>query len=155
MAALTALLLASACGGSSDTVAPTATSTPTTAEITPTTAEIAAVVPEASSAPSSTAEPAATSETASPELDQAFVAAVRDVIATEWAGWSDGVILGECLAANASLIGAPAKQGVIDYGLEKVYDNISRTDSSSLGTVWDDCETVSYTHLTLPPILLV
>ena len=144
MAALAALLLASACGGSSDTVAPTATSTPTTAEI-------VAVAPEASSAPSSTAEPAAISETASPELDQEFVAAVRDFIATEWAGWSDGVILGECLAANASLIGAPAKQGVIDYGLEKVYDNISRTDSSSLGTVWDDCETVpTSTSVELP-----
>jgi D-alanyl-D-alanine carboxypeptidase len=40
------------------------------------------------------------------------------------------------------LIGAPAKQGVIDYGLEKVYDTISHSDSNSLSVVWDDCETV-------------
>ena len=135
-AALVALLLASACGGSSDTVAPTVTATPTTAEVTTTAA------PESPSAPSPTAGPDPLSETASHELDQAFVAAVKDFIATEWADWPDGMILGECLAANASLIGAPAKQGVIDHGLEKVYDNISQTDSSSLGTVWNDCETV-------------
>ena len=83
---------------------------------------------------------AAVAESPTPELDQAFAAAVADFITTSWAGWSDGVLLGECLAANASLIGGPAKQGVIDYGLNEVYDQISPTDSYSLGVVWDDCE---------------
>ena len=144
VAALAALLLASACGGTSDTVAPTAMAMPTTAEI-------ASAAPETPSAPSSTAEPAEISETASSELDQAFVAAVRDFVATEWAGWSDGVILGECLAANASLIGAPAKQGVIEYGLEDVYNHVSRTDSYTLGIVWDTCEQDGGTTATTLP----
>jgi hypothetical protein len=83
---------------------------------------------------------AAVAESTTPELDQAFAAAVADFVTTSWAGWSDGVLLGECLAANASQIGGPAKQGVIDYGLNEVYDQISPTDSYSLGVVWDDCE---------------
>ena len=118
---MTFLLVVSGCGGSSDTTT---------------------VAPETPSTPSPTAEPAASSETASSELDQAFVLAVKDFIATEWVGWPNGVILGECLATNASAIGDPAKQGVIDYGLEKVYDNISQFDSNSLSVIWNGCETV-------------
>ena len=76
-------------------------------------------------------------------LDQAFAIAVKEYIATNWASWTPGEQLGECLAANASLIADPAKQGVIDYGLEQVYDHISQTDSHSLSTVWSDCETVT------------
>jgi len=141
--AVTFLLVVSGCGGNSDTttVAPAATQAPTTTAALATTV-IPTTAPETPSTPSPTAEPAASSETASSELDQAFVLAVKDFIATEWVGWPDGVILGECLATNASAIGDPAKQGVIDYGLEKVYDNISQFDSNSLSVVWDSCKTV-------------
>ena len=82
----------------------------------------------------------AVAEPLTPELDQAFAAAVADFIATSWAGWSDGQSLGDCLVENAAAIDAPAKQGVIDYGLEEVYSHISRTDSYTLGVVWDHCE---------------
>jgi len=61
-------------------------------------------------------------------------------VATNWAGWSEGESLAECLAANASDIGDHAKQGVIDYGLDDVYDQLSRADSYSLGIVWDRCQ---------------
>ena len=108
-----------------------------------------AATPTTTAAPSITAAPTTTPSTTTvasvstnPELDQAFAKAVEDFIATDWGGWPDGVILGECLAANASLISDPAKQGVIDYGLEQVWDFISQTDGSSLNVVWGDCETV-------------
>ena len=122
------LLVASACGGSSNTTAPTATVQPSVSSET---------------SPTATVQPSVSSETFSSELDQLFAVAVRDFVASEWGGWSDGAILGECLASNASAVSAPAKQGVIDYGLEKVYDNISQYDGSSLSAVWDDCETVT------------
>jgi murein DD-endopeptidase MepM/ murein hydrolase activator NlpD len=94
---------------------------------------------------------AAVAESTTPELDQAFADAVADFVTTSWAGWSDGVLLGECLAANASQIGGPAKQGVIDYGLEDVYNHISRTDSYTLGIVWNTCEQDGGTTATTLP----
>ena len=108
-----------------------------------------AATPTTTAAPTITAAPTTTPSTTTvapvstnPELDQAFANAVEDFIVTDWGGWPDGVILGECLAANASLISDPAKQGVIEYGLEQVWDHISQTAGSSLNVVWDDCETV-------------
>ena len=100
----------------------------------------AASANEESDLPEESDDLATVAETSNPELDKAFSTAVEDFIDTTWAGWSDGVLLGNCLAANASQISSPAKQGVIDYGLDEVYDHISQTASYSLGMVWDDCE---------------
>jgi hypothetical protein len=119
--ALTFLLVVSGCSGSSDTATPATTVAPTTT---------------ATVAPTSTVA----SLSVDPQLDLAFAIAVEDFIATNWAGWSEGESLGRCLAANAADIDAPAKQGVIDYGLDEVYAHISRTDGYSLGSVWGYCE---------------
>ena len=140
---LTVALLSVSCGGSEKSAVPTTTAvatttTPVTSDATTTTAAPANTATTTTTPTTSTVAAASTD----PALDQAFAAAVREYIATNWAGWADGVILGECLAANASDIDGPAKQGVIDFGLDEVFDHISQTDGSSLNTVWDNCETV-------------
>ena len=140
---LTVALLSVSCGGSEKSAVPTTTvvattTTPVTSDATTTTAAPANTATTTTTPTTSTVAAASTD----PALDQAFAAAVREYIATNWAGWADGVILGECLAANASDIDGPAKQGVIDFGLDEVFDHISQTDGSSLNTVWDNCETV-------------
>ena len=157
---LTVALLSVSCGGSEKSAVPTTTAvatttTPVTSDATTTTAAPANTATTTTTPAPSTVAPANTATTTTtpttstvaaastdPALDQAFAAAVREYIATNWAGWADGVILGECLAANASDIDGPAKQGVIDFGLDEVFDHISQTDGSSLNTVWDNCETV-------------
>ena len=141
---LTVALLSVACGGSEkpavpSTTAVAATTTPVTSDATTTTAAPAnTATTTATPAPSTVAI-----VSTDPALDQAFSVAVREYIATNWAGWADGVILGECLAANASDIDGPAKQGVIDFGLDEVFDHISQTDGFNLNTVWNDCETLA------------
>ena len=136
---VTLVLLASACGGGSEVAAPATTTTAAPAATVPRT-----TAPTTTVAPTTTATAAPTSTVASlsvdPQLDLAFAIAVEEFIATNWAGWSEGESLGRCLAANAADIDAPAKQGVIDYGLDEVYAHISQTDGYSLGSVWGYCE---------------
>ena len=141
---LTVALLSVSCGGSEKSAVPTTTvvattTTPVTSDATTTTAAPANTATTTTTPTTSTVAAASTD----PALDQAFAAAVREYIATNWAGWADGVILGECLATNASDIDGPAKQGVIDFGLDDVFDHISQTDGFNLNTVWNDCETLA------------
>ena len=150
VAPLVALTLVTACSNAPEATVPTSTIAPpttatapptTTGTVTTTAASVTTTLPTTTTftgTPSSSTAPKAPENT---ELDQAFGVAVEEYIATNWAGWSEGQSLGDCLVENASAIDTPAKQGVIDYGLEEVYSHISRTDSYTLGVVWDDCET--------------
>ena len=74
------------------------------------------------------------------ELDQRFSDAVEKYV-KQYPRWALGEKLGPCLIKNAGSITKKAKEAVIEYGLEKAFDELSGEDLASLSTTWTICET--------------
>ena len=154
-------LAASSCSGGSDSaelqalrekvealeaqatsVAPASTDAPTTASPTTT-----AAAPTTTASPTTTAvvttlpdaEPtaAAVADIPDPELLLAFSNALSAIFLSE--EWSKGESIRNCIETNAWQLTSAAKRGVIDYGLEEVFNHIFPADSSSLDLILKIC----------------
>jgi hypothetical protein len=111
-------------------VAPASTDAPTTTA-SPTTTAVVTTLPDA--------EPtdAAVADIPDPELLLAFSNALSAIFLSE--GWPKGESIWNCIETNAWQLTSAAKRGVIDYGLEEVFNHISLADRSSLDLILKIC----------------
>ena len=77
------------------------------------------------------------------DLNQRFGDSIKAYIRESWGTWAKGDAMGQCFIANAETMTEGSKEGVIEYGIEEAFSNLTGDSLHSLSETWNLCESVA------------